>query len=71
MNYFLCKSVLCNWCSKGYCVCCPVCGIMHIKDPLLLIIKWWQWGFSLAKWFFTIYHITVIGVLANFDKLIK
>ena len=28
----------------------PVCGMMHIKEPLLLIGKpmWWQWVSSLA-----------------------
>ena len=23
--------------NKGHDVCCPVCGVVHIKDPLLLI----------------------------------
>ena len=24
---------------KGHCMCYPVCGMVHIKDPLLLIKK--------------------------------
>ena len=26
-----------NWCNKGCGMCYPVCGMVHIKDPLLLI----------------------------------
>ena len=25
--------------TKAVCLCCPVCGMVHIKDPLLLIEK--------------------------------
>ena len=39
LRYFLFQPVLHNWCNKicgmGY----PVCGIIHIKDPLLLMKK--------------------------------
>ena len=28
-----------NLCNKGYGMCYPVCGMMHIKEPLLLIGK--------------------------------
>ena len=28
-----------NWCNKGCGMYCPVCGIVHITDPLLLIEK--------------------------------
>ena len=34
-SYFL----LHDWCNKGRGMCCPVCGVMHIKEPLLLIGK--------------------------------
>ena len=27
------------WCNKGCGMCCPVCGMANIKDPLLLIEK--------------------------------
>ena len=26
-----------NWCDKGCGMCYPVCGMMYIKEPLLLI----------------------------------
>ena len=28
-----------DWCNKGRGMCYPVCGMMHIKEPLLLIGK--------------------------------
>ena len=28
-----------DWCNKGQGMCCPVCGMMHIKEPFLLIDK--------------------------------
>ena len=28
-----------EWCNKGHGICYPVCGMMHIKEPLLLIRK--------------------------------
>ena len=28
-----------HWCNKGCGMYYPVCGMMHIKEPLLLIIK--------------------------------
>ena len=31
--------VLHNWCNKGCGICYPVCGMMLIKEPLLLIGK--------------------------------
>ena len=27
------------WCNKGRGMCYPVCGMAHIKDPLLPIVK--------------------------------
>ena len=30
------QPVLHNWCNKGCGTCYPVCGMMHIKEPLLL-----------------------------------
>ena len=29
--------VLHDWCNKGRGMCYPVCGMVHIKEPLLLI----------------------------------
>ena len=33
------QSVRHNWCNRGHGMWYPVCGIVHVKDPLLLIIK--------------------------------
>ena len=27
---------LLDWCNKGRGICYPVCGIVHIKEPMLL-----------------------------------
>ena len=50
LGYFLC--------NKGCGMCYPVWGMMHIKEPLLLIEKSSLCGgskfpFSLSEWFFT------------------
>ena len=40
LNYFSLKSVLHDLCNnKGRGMCYPVCGMVHIKYPLLLIGK--------------------------------
>ena len=33
------QPVLHDWCNKGCGMCYPVCGMVHIKEPLLLIDK--------------------------------
>ena len=38
-SYFSFQPVLHEWCIEGRGMCYPVCGIVHIKDPLLLIEK--------------------------------
>ena len=48
-----------DWCNKGCGMCYPVCGMVHIKEPLLLIDKSSQCGgsgfpFSLSEWSLTI-----------------
>ena len=57
--FFLLKPVLHDWCNKGCGMCYPVCGIMHIKERLLLIGKNSPCGrsgfsLSLSEWSFTI-----------------
>ena len=52
-------SVLHDWCNKGCGMCNPVCGMVHIKEPLLLIGKSSLCGgsgfpFSLSEWSLTI-----------------
>ena len=57
--YFSFQPVLHGWCNKGCGMCYPVCGMMHIKEPLLLIRNNSLCGgsgfpLSLSVWFFTI-----------------
>ena len=39
LSYFSFQPVLHDWCNKGCYMCYPVCGMVHIKDSLLLIRK--------------------------------
>ena len=48
-----------DWCNKGLGMCYSVCGMAHIKEPLLLIRESSPSGgsgfpVSLSEWFFTI-----------------
>ena len=61
LSHFSFHPMLHDWCNKGRGMCYPVCGIVHIKEPLLLIGKSYcspcgSSGFplSLSKWSFTI-----------------
>ena len=59
LSYFSFQPVLHNWCNKGRGMCYPVCGMMHIKEPLLLIGKSSLCGgsgfpFLLSEWSLTI-----------------
>ena len=59
LSYFSFQPVLHDWCNKGRGMCYPVCGMMHIKEPLLLIDKSSLCGgsgfpFSLSEWSLTI-----------------
>ena len=38
-RYFSFQPVLHDWCNKGRGMCYPVCRIVHIKEPMLLIGK--------------------------------
>ena len=38
-SYFSFQPVLHDWCNKGRGICYHVCGMVHIKYPLLLIDK--------------------------------
>ena len=58
-GYFSFQPLPHDWCNKGRGMCYPVCGMMHIKEPLLLIEKSSLCGgsgfpLSLSEWFFTI-----------------
>ena len=39
LSYFSFQPVLHDWCNKGRGMCYPVCGMVHIKESLLLIDK--------------------------------
>ena len=39
LSYFSFQPVLHDWCNKGRGMCYPVFGMVHIKEPLLLIGK--------------------------------
>ena len=58
-QYFSFQPVLHDWCNKGRGMCYPVCGMVHIKEPLLLLEKSSPCGgsgfpLSLSEWSFTI-----------------
>ena len=59
LSYILFQPVYHDWCNNGCGMCYPVCGMVHIKYPLLLIGKRSPCGGSrfpllLSEWFFTI-----------------
>ena len=59
LGYFSFQPVIHDWCNKGRGMCYPVCGMVHIKEPLLLIDKsslcgGSRFAFSLSEWSFTI-----------------
>ena len=59
LSYFSLQPVLHDWCNKSRRMCYPVCGMMYIQEPLLLIGKSSLCGgsgfpLSLSEWSFTI-----------------
>ena len=67
LSYFSFQPVLPNWCNKDHGMCYPVCGMMGIKEPLLLIGKsslcggsWFP--LSLSDWSFVyVWHQITIN----------
>ena len=62
LSYFLFQPVLYDWCNKGCGIYYPVCGMMHIKEPLLLIKRNSLCGgsgfpLSPSEWLFTIIYV--------------
>ena len=60
LSYFSFQPVFHDWCNKGRGMCYPVCGMVHIKEPLLLIGKSSLCGgsgfpFSLTEWSLTLF----------------
>ena len=59
LSYYSLQPVLHDWRNKDCGMYYPVCGMMHIKEPLLLIGKSSLYGgsgfpLSLSEWSFTI-----------------
>ena len=59
LSYFSLQPVFHDWCNKGRGMCYPVCGMVHIKERLLLIGNSSPCGgsefpLSLSEWSFTI-----------------
>ena len=59
LSYFSFQPVLHDLCNKGHGMCYPVCGMLHIKEHLLLIGKsslccGSGFRFSLSEWSLTI-----------------
>ena len=59
LSYFSFEPVLHDWFNKGHGMCYPVCGMLHIKESLLLIGKsspccGSRFPLSLSYWSFTI-----------------
>ena len=59
LSYFSFQPVLRDWFNKCRALCYPVCGMVHIKEPMLLIGKSSPCGgsgfpLSLSEWSFTI-----------------
>ena len=60
LSYFSFQPELHDWCNKGCGMYYPVCGMVHIKGPLVLIGKSSPCGgsgfpLSLSEWSFAIY----------------
>ena len=58
LSCFSLQPVLHDWFNKGRGMCYPVCGMVHIKEPLLLIGKsnlcGGRFPLSLSEWSLTI-----------------
>ena len=64
LSYFSFQPVLHDWCNKGRGMCYPVCGMVHIKEPLLLIDK------SSPMWRQRVSFLTIRMVLNNMSDAI-
>ena len=61
LSYFSFQPVLHDWCNKGRGMCYPVCGMMHIKESLLLIgmSSPWRQRVSSVTISVVLYHMPV------------
>ena len=73
LSYFSFQPVLHDWCNKGRGMYYPVCGMVHIKEPMLLIDKSSLCGgsgfhFSLSEWSLTPYNRRQNVLSASLNK---
>ena len=64
LSYFLFQPVLHDWCNKSCGMCYPVYGMVHIKEPLLLLRKSSPCGgsrfyLSLSEWSLIVIYVTM------------
>ena len=74
LSHFSFQPVLHVWCNKGCGMCYPVCGMVHIKDPLLLIRKSSPCGgsgFPLSLSGMVLYHKSQHHITVNKTSLNK
>ena len=84
LSYFSFQPVLHDWCNKGRGMFFPVSGMVHIKEPLLLLGKSSPCGgsgfpLSLSEWSFTIYltpynhkyHVLSASLTKHFHRMYR
>ena len=69
LSYFSFQPVLHDWYNKGRGMCYPVCGMVHIKEPLLLIGKSSQCGGSGFP--FSLSELSLTICLTPYNRKIK
>ena len=74
LSYFSFQPLFKRWCNKGRGMCYPVCGMVHIKEPLLLIgnsspCGGIEFALSLSEWSFIICLTPYNRILHGVDPL--
>ena len=69
LSYFTFQPVLHDWCNKGRGMCYTVCGMVHIKELLLLSGKSSLCGssgfyFSLSEWSIRVAYVVAADFLS-------
>ena len=76
LSYFSFQPVFNDWCKKDRGMCYPVCGMVHIKETLLLIGKSSLCGgsgfpLSISEWSFTICPTPYIRKIQCVECVVK
>ena len=83
LRYFSFQPVLHNWCNKGCGLCYPVCEMVHIKEPLLLIGKispcgssgfpllLFEWSFTICLMPYNCKHVLSVSLNKTFPSFIS